>query len=207
MRSGRVYAVRLVLFLGAVLAVSSAAPAQQQALAPHSMYEPPAAKAAASLAVSGENVPADLLTTGEKTQWRETGTYAEVVELMGAMERGSPLVKRVQFGTTSEGRPMYALIVSSDRAFTPAAAAKTGKAVILIQSGIHAGEIEGKDTVLMLIRDMTATRTRSAWLDHAIFVVIPVFNGDGHDQFSPYHRMSQNGPRLTVCATPRSVSI
>jgi hypothetical protein len=31
---------------------------------------------------------------------------------------------------------MYAMIVSSDRAFTPAAAVKTNKAIILVQSGI-----------------------------------------------------------------------
>ena len=52
---------------------------------------------------------------------------------------------------------MIALIVSKDRAFTPEAAARTGKVVIFIQSGIHAGEIEGKDTVLMLVRDMTVS--------------------------------------------------
>jgi hypothetical protein len=105
------------------------------------MYEPPAAKAAVSLAASSANVPADLLTTGEKTQWRQTGNYAEVVALMRKMEQASPMVKVVQFGTTSEDRTMYAMILSSDRAFTPAAAAKTSKAVILIQSGIHSGEI------------------------------------------------------------------
>ncbi len=53
---------------------------------------------------------------------------------------------------------MIALVVSKDRAFTPEAAARTNKVVVMIQSGIHAGEIEGKDTVLMLVRDMTVGR-------------------------------------------------
>ena len=65
---------------------------------------------------------------------------------------------------------MIALVVSKDRAFTPEAAAKTGKVVMLIQSGIHAGEIEGKDTVLMLVRDMMVSKRYAAWLDHMIFV-------------------------------------
>ncbi len=103
----------------------------------------------------------------------------------------------MDIGTTPEGRTMIALVVSKDRAFTPEAAAKTNKAVIMIQSGIHAGEIEGKDTVLMLIRDMTVSKKFAAWLDHAIFVVIPVFNVDGHEYFSAYHRPSQNGPAST----------
>ncbi len=94
---------------------------------------------------------------------------------------------------------MYALIVSSDHAFTPAAAAKTNKAIILIQSGIHSGEIMGKDVALMLVRDMVITRRRheAAWLNNAIFVVIPVFNVDGHESRSPFNRANQNGPELT----------
>jgi hypothetical protein len=163
------------------------------------MYEPPAGMAAASLAASSANVPAGLLTTGEKTGWKQTGVYAETVDLMRKMEKMSPSVKVVQFGTTSQGRAMYAMVVSSDRAFTPAAAAKTGKAVILIQSGIHSGEIMGKDVALMLVRDMAVTKHphQAAWLNNAIFIVIPVFNVDGHESRSPFNRANQNGPDIT----------
>src|SRR5882724_208781 len=172
---------RFCLSMWCIFLIAASACAQQQALLPHSMYEPAAAKAAASLAASGAGVPSELLTTGEKTNWRETGVYAEAVSLMQAMERRSPYVKVVQFGTTPEGRAMYAMVVSSDKAYTPIAAAKTDKAVILIQSGIHSGEIEGKDTALMLVRDMVITKRehQAAWLKKAIFVVIPVFNVDG----------------------------
>ena len=78
----------------------------------------------------------------------------------------------------------------------------------MIQSGIHAGEIEGKDPVLMLVRDMTVSKRYAAWLDHAIFVIIPVFNVDGHENISPYHRPSQNGPTDPPArAPPRNASI
>ena len=90
-----------------------------------------------------------------RSDWNETAPYAEAVEISHRLERASRFVKVLDIGTTPEGRTMIALVVSKDRAFTPEAAAKTGKAVIMIQSGIHAGEIEGKDTVLMLVRDMT----------------------------------------------------
>lgn len=98
---------------------------------------------------------------------------------------------------------MYALIVSSDHAFTPAAAAKTNKAVILIQSGIHSGEIMGKDVALMLVRDMAITKRphQAAWLNNAIFIVIPVFNIDGHESRSPFNRANQNGPEITGTRT------
>jgi len=169
----------------------------QDALAPHSAFEPPAARAAASLTASTKDARRDLLTTGEKSDWNETAPYAESVDLARRFERASRFVKVLDIGTTPEGRTMIALVVSRDRAFTPHAAAKTSKAIIMIQSGIHAGEIEGKDTVLMLVRDMTAGKRYAAWLDRAIFIVIPVFNVDGHENFSPYHRPSQNGPKST----------
>ena len=169
----------------------------QEPIAPHSAIEPPAAKEAASLTASTKASPPDLLTTGEKSNWNLTGPYAEVVGISHRLERASRFVKVLDIGTTPEGRTMVALVVSKDRAFTPEAAAKTGKVVIMIQGGIHAGEIEGKDTELMLVRDMAVTHKFDSWLDHAIFVIIPVFNVDGHEYFSPYHRPQQNGPRDT----------
>jgi murein tripeptide amidase MpaA len=198
MLSSRKYAVAFGLVVISAFAFVPRATAQQDALRPHSMYEPPAAKAATSLAASSANVPSNLLTTGEKTQWQQTGTYAEAVALMRRMEQISSSAKMIQFGTTSEGRAMYALILSSDHAFTPAAAAKTDKAVILIQSGIHSGEIEGKDTALMLARDMVVTKRphQAAWLKSAIFIIIPVFNIDGHESRSPFNRPNQNGPEV-----------
>ena len=180
-------------------AFSSIALAQNSPLRPHSMYEPPAAAAAASLAASGQGVAPELLTIGEKTSWEKTGLYADAIAQARLYEKRSKYVKVIEFGTTPEGRTMYAVIVSKDRAFTPDAAHKTDKAVILIQSGIHSGEIEGKDTALMLIRDMavTARPKQAAWLDKAIFVVIPVFEIDGHEDRSPYNRANQNGPDIT----------
>ena len=177
-----------------VLATLAAA---QDPISPHSAFEPPAAAAAASLAASTKASPPDLLTTGEKTDWKQTAPYAEAVDIAKRLERASRFVKVIDAGATPEGRPLTVLIVSKDRAFTPEAAAKTGKVVIFIQSGIHAGEIEGKDTVLMLVRDMVVTRKFAPWLDKAIFLIMPVFNVDGHEYFSPYHRPSQNGPQST----------
>lgn len=183
----------------AILLMPIAALAQTTQLRPHSMYEPPAAAAAKSLADSTAGVPQDELTTGEKTNWEKTGLYDETVALMRLYEKRSKFIKVIPFGTTPEGRTMYAAIISKDKAFTPEAAHKTDKAVILIQSGIHSGEIEGKDTAMMLMRDMAVTNhpKQAAWLDKAIFVVIPVYEIDGHEDRSPYNRANQNGPDIT----------
>src|SRR5437899_12530876 len=91
----------------------------QEPIAPHSAFEPPAAKAAASLAASTKDSPRDLLTSGEKTDWNETAPYAEAVEIARHLERASRFVKVLDIGTTPENRTMIAIVVSKDRAFTP----------------------------------------------------------------------------------------
>jgi hypothetical protein len=63
----------------AVLALAAVGRSQDPIM-PHSAIEPPAAKAAASLAASTKNSPPDLLTTGEKSDFNETAPYAEAVE-------------------------------------------------------------------------------------------------------------------------------
>ncbi|HXE32121.1 MAG TPA: M14 family zinc carboxypeptidase [Terriglobales bacterium] len=164
---------------------------------PHSAYEPPAAAAAASLSASTQASPPDLLTTSEKTHWDAVGPYAEAVALARKMAQRSPWVRTVTYGTSPEGRPMVAMIVAKGGDFTPEAARKDGKLVILIQSGIHSGEIESQDTTLMLVRDIAITKRYSAWLDHIVFVAITNFNLDGHEHISPFNRANQNGPRET----------
>src|ERR1035437_4948158 len=145
--------VRLISWAWVFAAVGLA----QEALAPHSAFEPAAAKAAASLTASTKDARRDLLTTGEKSDWNQTAPYAEAVELARRFERASRFVKVLDIGATPEGRTMIAIVVSKERAFTPRAATKTSKAIVMIQSGIHAGEIEGKDTALMLVRTQIAT--------------------------------------------------
>src|SRR4051812_10771114 len=122
--------MRNVMFSAIVAAACAWA---QEPIAPHSVSEPVAAKAAASLTASTEASPAELLTTGEKTDFNETAPYAETLEISHRLERASRFVKVLDIGTTPEGRSMIALVVSKDRAFTPEAAARTGKVVMLIQ--------------------------------------------------------------------------
>ncbi|MGE5489186.1 MAG: M14 family metallopeptidase [bacterium] len=161
---------------------------------PQSNYEPPGAEKTASLAASTAASPRDLLTPAETSNYTRTGRYAEAVEYARKLEKLSPWVRVEKFGTTPQGRDMIMLVVSKDRAFTPQAAARTGKPVIYIQNGIHSGEIAGKDATFMLLRDIVITKRFAGWLDHVILLVVPVFNIDGHERMSPYNRMNQNGP-------------
>ncbi|HET6373923.1 MAG TPA: M14 family metallopeptidase [Candidatus Polarisedimenticolia bacterium] len=135
------------------------------------------------------------LTRAERTGFIETSRYEETLADCRRLEKDSPLIHVTSFGTSPEGRDLILVIASKDRAFTPAAAAKTGKPIVLIQAGIHAGEIDGKDAGLMLLRDITTGPRLAGLLDHAIILFMPIYNVDGHERFGPYNRINQTGPK------------
>ena len=141
------------------------------------------------------NVPAGWQTVAEMTDYKKTSTYDETVAYarkLAAASRG--LVKYQTFGTSGEGRDMPLLIAASGGAFSPKWAKRTGKPIILIQAGIHAGEIDGKDAGLALFRDIAITKTRRDLLQNAIILFIPIYSVDGHENRSAYNRINQNGP-------------
>lgn len=137
----------------------------------------------------------DWRTRAERTNYAETARYDETVAFCRELERHSPWVRVVSMGTTPLGRSMPLVILSRERAFSPAQAAATGKAVILVVNGVHAGEIEGKDASLALMRDIAIEKAQEHLLDHVILLVVPIFNIDGHERFGPYNRINQNGPK------------
>lgn len=137
----------------------------------------------------------DWTTPAEASHFRTTPSYADTLTYLKRLVAAAPHKLRLEtFGTTPEGRPMTVVIASGDGTFTPTAARAAHKPIVLVQAGIHPGEIEGKDAGLMLLRDFAVTGKRPDLLDHAVLVYIPVFNVDGHANASPYHRINQNGP-------------
>ena len=147
-------------------------------------------------------------TRAERTGWRETADYDETMRFCRQLEAGSRWIKLVTYGTSGQGRALPMLVVSRDRAFTPEAARATGKPVVLIQNGIHAGEIEGKDASLALVRDMAVLHTRESLLDSCIVLVLPIYSVDAHERRGHFNRLNQNGPDLTGWrATPVGLNL
>jgi murein tripeptide amidase MpaA len=139
-------------------------------------------------------VPPEWLTHAEKTDYRETPRYNETIEYSKRLDQASPLIKFLTFGKSGEGRDLPLLIAAESDAFTPEAARRANKAVVLIQACIHAGEPDGKDAGLALLRDIAITKTRPGLLKHVVVLFIPIYNTDGHERVSPYNRINQNGP-------------
>ncbi|HEY6192535.1 MAG TPA: M14 family metallopeptidase [Bacteroidota bacterium] len=147
-----------------------------------------------SAPLASQAVPQEWLTAYELSGFKKTPRYAETIEYCRRLQAASGWIRVDSFGRTPEGRSLQLVIASSDGAFDPASARRSGKAVVMIQNGIHAGEIDGKDACLMLLRDMAITKSKASLLDHVILLVIPVYNVDGHERFGPFNRINQNGP-------------
>src|SRR5262249_16400839 len=100
-------------------------------------------------------------------------------------------------GKSPEGRTVWMVAASQQRAFTPGALKATKKPTLLAQACIHAGEVDGKDAGLMLLRDLTVGKTKLDILDEANFLFIPIYNVDGQEGCAATSRINQRGPAET----------
>jgi len=133
-----------------------------------------------------------LETISERSGFRTTGRYEEVERLCRLYASTWPdAVRCTEFGRTPEGRPMLALVISRAGALTPEDARERNTPVMLIQGGIHAGEIDGKDAGFLATRELLLAKGK---LDSFVFVFVPVFNVDGHERFGRWNRPNQMGP-------------
>ena len=137
----------------------------------------------------------DWRTPAEISDYRTTPDYAETVAYLERIAAAVPNVVKIEdFGKSGEGRDLKIVIASKDGVFDPDAIHASGRAILLVQNSIHAGEMDGKDSCLALLRDIAITKSRADLLDHVVLVFIPVYNVDGHERRSAYNRINQNGP-------------
>src|SRR5436190_8789900 len=152
-----------------------------------------AALLGAALAAAAANET--LTTAAERSQFRSTGRYPEVLQLCAAFEKAHPgVVRCVTFGRTPESRPMVALVASRTGALTGEEARRRKIPVVLVQGGIHAGEIDGKDAGFLALREILDGRAAKGSLEKSVLVFVPVFNVDGHERFGRWNRPNQRGP-------------
>ncbi|QSQ16960.1 M14 family zinc carboxypeptidase [Myxococcus landrumensis] len=130
----------------------------------------------------------ELLTRAEASNYAETSRHSDVLAFIDELCRRTKLARRVDFGTSGEGQPLVSLVVSDRNCFTPEQARKQKKVVVMVEANIHAGEVEGKEALLALARDLTLTKLGQKVLDRVCLVLIPNFNPDGNDRISPNNR-------------------
>jgi zinc carboxypeptidase len=136
-------------------------------------------------------------TRAERTDFRETSSYADVLSFLDSLQRLDRDLRVGTLTTSVEGRRVPYVIAARPLVSGPAEAHRSGKPVIYLQANIHAGEVEGKEVAQMLLRDLARGALRSL-LDQIVLLVVPIYNPDGNEQVGPgeRNRPGQNGPPL-----------
>lgn len=132
-------------------------------------------------------------TVAEKSDFKLTSDYKDVIEYIGKLIKSSPYIRTENIATSVEGRAVPLLIIGNPLPQSPKDLVNDKRIVIYIQANIHAGEVEGKEATLMYIRDLLSEKNPEI-LKNVILLVCPLFNPDGNEKISPLNRTHQNGP-------------
>jgi hypothetical protein len=152
----------------------------------------------ATLAVGGPSRPqagdlSTLQTRPERTDFKETTRYEEVMTFIEKVVAASPYLQSTTFGYTYEGRPLPVVVFGDVQDASREAVLATGKTRIWVQGNIHAGEVCGKEAMLMLLRSL-AQGEHADWRDSLVVMIAPIYNADGNERVRIDNRRAQNGP-------------
>jgi len=139
--------------------------------------------------------PGDLLTTPERTDWQATATYDEVIDLLQRIKTRSRVMHLARLGTTVEGRSIPLVVLANPPIESATQARASGKAIVFAFGNIHAGEVCGKEGLLVLTRQL-ALQPDHVLLEDLVIVFAPILNADGNERMSPDNRPGQLGPEL-----------
>ncbi|MBK6735587.1 MAG: M14 family metallopeptidase [bacterium] len=132
------------------------------------------------------------LTRAESSGYTFTSLHADVMAFIaGLAAMGDPRLHVTSFGASPGGRELPLLVLSAAGVKTPAEARRLGRPVVMVVSGIHPGEVEGKEGCLMLARDLLARTPgldAAQVLENVTLVIVPLFNPDGNDAIDPGNR-------------------
>ena len=125
-----------------------------------------------------------------------TSTYQEVRSFYQQLDQSSALVQVTNFGMTDSGHPLQEVIIASDGHFTTELNQKAGKIILFINNGIHPGEPDGIDAMMLFAREISNEKSLKELLKFVTIVAIPVYNIGGCLNRTGLSRPNQNGPEL-----------
>jgi hypothetical protein len=131
-------------------------------------------------------------TRFEQTDYQTTSSVADVDHFMTSLMKLDTSLKTYQPKnapkTTETGQPLNAWRLQA-----------TGKNPlrVYINAGIHAGEVEGKDAMQLIMRELL--QGKHPEIRHALEIVtLPTYNADGADAQHPANRRHQPNPESGV---------
>ncbi len=134
-----------------------------------------------------------LQTPFEASNGKESATYQQAIDFYKELAQTSYKLKMEKIGRTDGDHPLHVVYYSGDSNFDRDNWKRDNdKVVILINNGIHAGEPDGVDASMMLLRDAVTGKIKIP--DNVVLAVIPVYNVGGFLNRGSYSRANQNGP-------------
>lgn len=134
-----------------------------------------------------------FLTAAEKSNFESTSRYSDVMDFFKQLKKISPNIRIESIAKSIQGRDVPLIIMGNPLSKLPKNLEKDKRLVIYLQANIHAGEVEGKEAVQMLARDILLKETPD-YLKNVLLLICPIFNSDGNEQISEQNRTNQNGP-------------
>ncbi len=137
------------------------------------------------------------VTRAERSGFRETSSYADVLAFIDTLQAMELPFTRGVMGKSSAGRDIPYMVLSRPRVNTPSDARKLNRPIIYVQGNIHGGEVEGKEALQSLARDLLTDRELNV-LDSLVLIFVPIYNVDGNERLGPQesNRSEQNGPAM-----------
>ncbi len=136
---------------------------------------------------------AKQLTRAERSEFRETSSYDDVMSFVENVVEASPRLHLTTLGYTMEGRALPVVVVGDVEDASPEAALATGKVRMFVQANIHAGEVCGKEAMQILLRSL-ADGEHGEWADSLVLLIAPIYNADGNERIRLTNRRYQHGP-------------
>lgn len=143
--------------------------------------------------------PASVLprTRPERTNYLETSSQADVVAFIDSLRALRAQISVGTLATTTQGRPIPYVIASRPLVTTPEAARRLGRPIVYVEGNIHSGEVEGKEALQAILRDLVFAPTPNV-LDSLVLIAVPNYNADGNENLAAQARArgSQQGPEM-----------
>jgi hypothetical protein len=157
----------------------------------------PATDAPSRSRYPGNLAKARPLTHAERTKFTETSSYSDVLQYIDSLKALGAKMHVGSIGKTTEGRDIPFVVVSNPLVTTPEEAKRLHRPIVYVQANIHAGEVEGKEALQALLRDLLFDGHANV-LDSLILIAVPIYNADGNERFADQarNRSEQNGPAL-----------
>jgi hypothetical protein len=142
--------------------------------------------------IAGYSQPG-LQTVAEKSDFTSTARYSDVMAFIGQLKKSSPYVRIETIAFSTGGMEVPLLVIGNPVPQKPSDLKNDKRIVVYIQANIHAGEVEGKEAVLMFARDLLKEKN-PAILKNVVLLICPNFNPDGNEKIDTRNRTYQNGP-------------